>query len=323
MDFLKKTNMMKSQMTETERGYTRRTFCRTVALGLGAAMLATPGSQGAETPKRRLKIGHTGITWGYKPENAAQAIKDVGSLGYYGYETFGEYFAYWEAKGGLEPLLEQAKIKLKSAYCNVTLTNSDAAKRKSEVDKIVGWGKILKRCGGTVAVIGPNGVNRGQYDINVHKADIVATLNDMGMALSDLGLTTALHPHTGTCIEKHDEIYAVLEAVDTKYVKFGPDVGQIAKGGSDPVEIVKHFLELIDHVHLKDWDGGPNWSAYCPLGTGKVAIPAILDLLEKSNIKEMIMVELDSGGSNAPMTPIETVKIAKAYLQNQGYMFQS
>ena len=31
---------------------------------------------------KRLKVGHTGITWGFKPTDAEQAIKDVGSLGY-------------------------------------------------------------------------------------------------------------------------------------------------------------------------------------------------------------------------------------------------
>jgi inosose dehydratase len=314
---------MKNEMSGIERRYDRRAFCKTAVLGMGAAMLATPWSQGTDVPKRRLEVGHTGISWGYKPENAEQAIKDVGSLGYYGYETFGEYFHYWEAKGGLEPLLEQARIKLKSAYCNVTLTHSDPAKRKDEVDKIVGWGKILKRCGGNMAVIGPNGVPRREYKFSDHKADIVATLNDMGLALSDLGLTAALHPHTGTCVEKRDEIYAILEAMDARHVKFGPDVGQIQKGGGDPVEIVKHFLELVEHVHLKDYDGGPYWSGYCPLGQGKVDLPAILDLLEKSNIKEMIMVELDWGDKNAPMAPLETAKIAKAYLQNQGYSFRA
>ena len=37
-------------------------------------------------------------------------------------------------------------------------------------------------------------------------------------------------------IEFRDEVYAVLDAMDTKYTKFGPDVGQLAKGGSDPVK---------------------------------------------------------------------------------------
>jgi inosose dehydratase len=171
-------------------------------------------------------------------------------------------------------------------------------------------------------VIGPNGVPRRNYDFNAHKADIVATLNDMGKALADVGITAAFHPHTGTCIEKSDEVYAVLEASDTRYVKFAPDVGQFAKGGEDPVKILQHFSELVAHVHIKDWDGGHNWGGYCPLGMGKVAIPEILNLLEKSNFKRMIMVELDYD-NKAPMTPIETARVAKTYLEKQGYTFRS
>src|SRR5258708_6356823 len=156
---------MKNETLELERQHSRRAFCRTVGLGLGTAMLTLPGVQGAETPKRRLKIGHTGITWGYKAEYAEQAIKDLGSLGYYGFETFGEYFRYWEAKGGLGPLLDQAKLPLVSAYCNVTLTRSNASARKAEADKIVHWGGFIKKLVGTVAVIGANSGPRNKYDV--------------------------------------------------------------------------------------------------------------------------------------------------------------
>ena len=183
-------------------------------------------------------------------------------------------------------------------------------------------GNVIKKLGGSVAVIGPDG--RGpNYVFADHKADIIATLNDVCQALADIGIIGALHQHTGTCVEKRDEVYGVLEGVDTKYVRFGPDVGQLAKGGADPVEIVKHFSELIAHVHLKDWDGGQYWEQYCPLGKGKVNLPEILDLLEKSAIKKIIMVELDGSGRNAPMTPLETATIAKAYLEKQGYTFRS
>jgi inosose dehydratase len=315
----KTTRHMKTDTIEMSRQYTRRTFCKAVGLGVGAAILPLPGIHATETPKRRLQIGHTGITWGYNANNAAQAIKELGSLGYAGYETFGEYFPSLDAKGGIQPLLDEAKLPLVSAYCNVNLT--DATKRQAEVDKIVGWGKSIQKAGGAVAVIGPNQVPRGSYDFNAHKADIIATLDDMCRALSDIGMIGALHQHTGTCVEKHDEVYAVMEGVDTKYVKFGPDVGQLAKGGSDPVKIVGDFLEIVEHVHLKDWDGGKFWAAYCPLGQGKVAIPEVLDLLEKSKIKKMIMVELD-WDAKAPMAPIETAKVAKAYLENQGYTFR-
>jgi inosose dehydratase len=74
----------------------RREFLRSA--GLAAAIASASRAQS----KRRLKIGHTGITWGYQPEDAATAIHDVASLGYQGYETFGEVLVAWEPKGGLK-----------------------------------------------------------------------------------------------------------------------------------------------------------------------------------------------------------------------------
>jgi inosose dehydratase len=147
-------------------------------------------------------------------------------------------------------------------------------------------------------------------------------LNECAKAVADLGLTAALHQHTGTCVETRDETYAVMEAVDTRYVKFGPDIGQLQKGGSDPVQVVKDFLPLVQHMHLKDFSGGAEYLGYCPLGQGKVNIPAILNMMEGKTIAGMIMVELDPS-PGMPLTPVETAKIAKTYLQKQGVAFRT
>ena len=284
---------------------------------LGAALGLAGTAWGA--PRRRLRVGHTGITWGYKPEDAEQAIHDVGSLGYQGYESFGEVIEAWEAKGGFQRLLEAANVPLISAYCNVNLI--DPARRKDETEKIVRWARLIRKCGGVTAVVGPNSVRRSSYDFQGSKANIVAALNEMCKAVSGEGIIAALHQHTGTCIESRDEVYAVLDAVDTRQVKFGPDVGQLAKGGSDPVKVVKDFLPLIRHVHLKDWNGGQYWSEYCPLGQGKVDVRAVLDLLEQSQDMKIVMVELDPS-ANAPMTPLETARSSKEYLKTLGYAFR-
>ncbi len=299
-----------------KRQLSRREFSLAASVGFGA--LGLPVAQGASA--RRLKIGHTGITWGYQPDNAAQAIKDIASLGYSGFESFGNVIEAWEPKGGIGRVLDEAKLQLISAYCGVNLT--DATQRSAEVAKIVGWGKLIKKYGGSVAVIGPNNVKRPGYDFAASKANIVAALNDIAKALADVGITGVLHQHTGTCVEFRDEVYGVLEAVDTRYVKFGPDVGQLAKGGSDPVKIVKDFLPIIRHVHLKDFDGGPYWTAYCPLGKGKVDVPAVLDLLESQQELKIVMVELDPGG-NPPLTPLQTAEASKEYLKKLGYTFRS
>ncbi len=293
----------------------RREFAKAIGLGIAAACLPLRGATA-----RRLKIGHTGITWGFQPENAEQAIQDVAALGYHGFESFGNVLEAWEAKGGLGQILEKNRLQLVSAYCGANLL--DPAKRADEVTKMVRWGALIKKYGGSVSVIGPTNVKRAEYSLAEHKADIVAALNEISKALAGIGITAALHQHTSTCIETRDEVYSVMEAVDTRYVKFGPDVGQLQKGGADPVKIVSDFVSLIEHVHLKDWDGGPHYEGYCPLGRGKVNVPAILDLLENSKIKATIMVELDPS-RGAPFSPRETAEISKKYLQKMGYSFRS
>jgi inosose dehydratase len=295
---------------------TRRDFAKTVAAGFAAAVLPT---ETFASKRRKIEIGHTGITW--QNSDIAQAIADVSSQGFYGFETFGEVFDMWESKpGGLGGVLQAHQLPLISAYCNVNLT--EPMKRKDEVAKAVRWAGIVKKYGGRVTVIGPNGVRRSTYDFAANKANIVASLNDICQAVSDTGLTAALHQHTGTCVETQDETYAVLDAVNTKHVRFGPDVGQLTKGGSDAVQVVKDFLPIIEHMHLKDYNGeNPHLAGYCPLGQGKVNVPAILDLMEKRRLHGMVMVELDNDGKTSPV-PLDLVKISKAYLESLGVTFR-
>ena len=180
----------------------------------------------------------------------------------------------------------------------------------------------MKKYIGKIVVIGPNGVRRNGYDFSAHKAAIIAALNEVGKAVTDLGLTAVLHQHTGTCVETRDETYAVLEGMDTRVIKFGPDIGQLQKGGSDPVQVVKDFLPIVEHMHLKDYSGGREYLGYCPLGQGKVDIPGILALMDGRKTAGLVMVELDSPPPQ-PAPPLENAKIAKAYLQKQGVAFRS
>lgn len=306
----------------------RRIFSQTLLAGtLGLPALAAG--------KLSLHIGHTGLTWiplgrpvgppppidpMVDPQYVEAAIRDMSGLGFYGIELFGNQIEAMEAHGGVGAVLEKYNLPLISAYCGTNL--SDPAQRKDSIAKTMGWAKLVKQYKGKVIVVGPNGVRRNTYDFKAHKDDIVATLNELGKAVMDMGLTPVLHQHTGTCVETRDETYAVLEAMDTRVMKFGPDIGQLQKGGSDPVKVVKDFLPLVQHMHLKDYSGGKEYLGYCPLGEGKVDIPAILAMMDGRKTAGLVMVELDSPPPQ-PVPAIETAKIAKAYLEKQGVTFRS
>jgi hypothetical protein len=186
-------------------------------------------ARGFAADKLTLRIGHTGLTWiplgaapgGPPPINpmvdplyVEAAIRDIAALGFYGIELFGNQIEAMEAKGGVGEVLKKNNLPLISAYCGTNL--SDPAQRKDSIAKTLEWATLVKKYGGKVIVVGPNGVRRNKFDFKAHKDDILTTLNELGKAVTDLGLTAVLHQHTGTCVETRDETYAVMEGVDSR-----------------------------------------------------------------------------------------------------------
>jgi len=304
----------------------RRTFTRAVLAGLGATAMPHAGASAApaavprqNSPAKQLRIGCTALVWNSvprSPENLEPAVRDMSELGYKGFETFGEVLEDWDKKGTLEKLIAQYRIPLISAYSTLDVINPAA--RKDEIARIVRWAGILKKHGASFMVIAVGGARREGYDFAAHRANIVSSLNDYGKAMADLGLGSGLHQHTGTPIETRDEVYAVMENVDTKVFKFAPDVGQLQKGGADAAKVVKDFASITVHMHLKDFVNGPHMGGYSPLGIGMVDLKSILETMEQANPKANIMHELD-GSRNMPYTARQTAEISKWYLQKLGY----
>jgi inosose dehydratase len=297
----------------------RRAFGRQMGTLAAAAALLPNAVVAGET--RKVHLGHTGITW--PNANADQAIHDIGVLGFYGYETFGEVLAKKDAEGNLKQLLDASHLSLISGYCTINLT--DPQKRSDELAKAVTWARLIKKYNGRIFVLGPNQVKRDTYNYAENKATIISMLNEVANTVSGEGLTPVLHQHTGTCVESRDETYATLDAMDTKVLKFGPDVGQLTKGGVDAMQVVKDYLPLVQHMHLKDYNGrDEHLLGYCPLGQGELNVPGILDLMQGRRIHGMIMVELDNNPRNlSPVLPIDLAKESVSYLKSIGVKFRT
>lgn len=308
---------------ENLNSFNRRDFVRLAGMA-GAAALIAPGLAFAEAKKRKFEIGSTFILWGYGADALEPALNDIASLGYHAFETFGQVMEQYEKKpGGFAEVVQKYKVPIVSAFCTHDVL--DANKTAAEAEKLRRWCKILKANGGKVIEYCAGGSRRG-YDYKNYKKNLVDSMNTYGKVAQEEGLVCALHPHTGTPIETEEEIYFIMENVDTRYMKFGPDVGQIQKGGGDPVKICKDFMSLIEHVHLKDFAGGDNgYLGYSPLGEGKVQLSTILDMLEKrrKEMAGMIMFELDYDNRvKPPYTPLEAAKISRDFLAKLDYKFE-
>ncbi len=290
----------------------------------GAAAVLAPNFAFEAAKKRRHQIGATGILW----NDMELALKDMAALGYVGFETFGGTIEGMEKKGTpLGPLLQKYQIPLISSFNSGHVL--DPAKKQQSMDNLIRWSKLVKGLGGKIIVYCADGGRKKGYDYKEYKQNIVDSMNDYAKAITNEGLVCALHPHTGTPIETQEEIDWVMNAVDTKYMRFAPDIGQIQKGGGDPVKVVKDYLSLVEHMHLKDFAGqdklNNGYVGYCALGEGQVNLTAILDLMEKKKkLGGMIMYEQDGPNRLRPgmKTPLEEATITKDYLVKLGYKFE-
>jgi inosose dehydratase len=309
----------------------RRSFTKAIAMSLGSMALPSLRAQTPVKPKK-LKIGCTTLAWNVSPastDNFESALRDISELGYWGFETVSSITEAYDREGILAGLTNKYPLPLKAVYMDVNIT--DPSLRKENVANAIRVATLVRKYGGTYVVMAVNsrrmhGEARGvqspdSFNFAESKANMVAALNEYGMAVADLGLCAGLHQHTGTVVEKRDEVYAIMESVDTKYISFAPDVGQLQKGGSDAAQVVKDFAKITTHMHLKDFSDGKYMSGYCPLGMGVVDIESILNTLEETGNMPDVMHELDRG--NAPITARETAAFSKAYLVRLGYEFRS
>ena len=151
-------------------------------------------------------------------------------------------------------------------------------------------------------------------------------LNRIGAYCREIGLAAGLHPHTGTAIETREDIETILNLVDAALIGFAPDTGQIAKGGSDILEVMRRYRNRIVHVHLKDWNGAYERDAdgkeidrsgyvnYEPIGNGILSMPEIFSILSADGgFDGWINVELD-GTPRAPRPPRAAAAMSRRYL---------
>jgi inosose dehydratase len=279
------------------------------------------------TANPRLLVGHTGITW--RDDVIEDGIKCIAALGYNTIEIFA-----WTLKAlkeaGRGDLFQKYNIPLISSYYSLDIVDPNV--RDAEMEKLEGWTDVVVSLGGKYATFGGNAVPRRTFKFDEHKKYIVDFVNEAGKRLQAKGMKLNFHPHTGTPVETAAEIRPFLDAIDTKVVGFAPDIGQIQKGGADPLAITKDYISILGLVHFKDYSGSvkfddegreidtSGFTCYAPLGKGVVDLEGYLDYIEGTSFNGPGMVELD-GGRDMPMSAEEAVTINRDYMAKLGYKF--
>jgi inosose dehydratase len=245
-------------------------------------------------------------------------MEAISSLGFKGFETFGmDMIQLDDPPGSVADLLEQYDLQM--VCLDAFGDYHDPAKRDEIVAQHARIVEFLAGHDGEILLTVPTRAEGPRW--GPEQFEVAAeTLNQVGQICLDHGVKNALHPHWGTYIESKEEIEQILDMTDPRVVFFAPDSGQIAKGDTDPVAMVRKYVDRVAHVHLKDV--AANWpelrdqgitlampEGYAPLGQGTVDIRGFIDVLMEAGYDGWMLGELDRADD-----PMAAAAVSKAFL---------
>ncbi|KPJ61147.1 MAG: hypothetical protein AMS15_06065 [Planctomycetes bacterium DG_23] len=267
----------------------------------------------------KIRLGYQCITWGR--EGFLQALDEISEVGYEGFETFARIADEYAARlAEFKNILAERNLSLASLYSGCTLI--DPTTSEAEVLRNVHYAKFVKANGADVLALG-GGKRRKEGNTDEDWISASATLNEIGKRCLDLGIKAVYHPHLGTMVETRAELAKLMDSTDQRCLFLCPDTAHLTKGGSDPVEVIKTYIDRIAYVHFKDdrpeaeleaWRREhPEGRApiFSELGTGSVDFTAIMSILREADYSGWITVELDS----TTLTPKHSAEISMKYLK--------
>lgn len=130
----------------------------------------------------------------------------------------------------------------------------------------------------------------GRHDIKERRKQLLDHLHQTAALASDHGIRSTFHPNSPHhSITRTAEDYDfLLSGLDPALCGWTPDVGHIMNGGMDPLQTMKKYQSLINHVHYKDWDGQPEFAL---MGQGQVDFAGITRWLEDIHYTGWIICE--------------------------------
>lgn len=272
----------------------------------------------ADSVPSRILFGYAAITWG---GNDAQAIADVSEVGFRGIQIRSNILRdFGDRPKALAELLKQHKLTF------VALSGggprNDAYVASEEIATQVKHATFLRAAGGLYLQMTDSARPTERKPESGDFKALGRLLTEIGKRTADLGIPTAYHNHMRSLGEGPDEVDALMDAADPRYVKLLLDVAHYAQGGGDPAKAILKHGERILFLHIKDVESveptatSASRYRFVELGRGRVDLPAVFSALKKIEFRGWAIVELDSVPDNR-RSPKESAIISKKYLEER------
>lgn len=260
-----------------------------------------------------IRFGYAAITW---DGNDMQAIKDISEVGFRGIQLRASAFKeFGEKPKALKTILKRHNLQFTALSGGGPQGNNYS--EADEIAKQVKQATFLRDAGGLYLQMTDSGRPKDRKPAVEEFKKLGRLLTEVGKRTTDLGIKLGYHNHMGSLGESPDEVDAIMNESDPRYVKLLLDVAHYAQGGGDPAKAIRKYHDRILFLHIKDVERlGPEAYRFVELGRGRVDLPAVFAALKEIWFQGWAVVELDSVPDKA-RTPKESAIISKKYLEEK------
>jgi len=256
-----------------------------------------------------MRFGYHTLTWAnaYKNYGIERPIKEIKESGFSGIE-FVEPLSLLGNAGDLEKILGRENMQAVSLSCGLNMNPKDDSDIEENISRI----KFAHRFGIKDVMLCGGWSSADVKKIDEYYKILADKLNICCEYASKFKMNIAFHPHKDTIVETSEDIETFLRFTDKP--KLCVDIAHLTACGSDPVEGIERFKDIVTYVHFKDWDIEKD--VFVELGRGDVDIMKCLETLIKIRYDGWVVVELD----HTAATPLESAKISADYLKKAGVL---
>lgn len=260
-----------------------------------------------------IRFGYAAITW---QGNDTQAARDISEVGFRGIQLRANVLKdFNDNPKAVAELLRQHNLQF------VALSGggpSGTGYVESEVVATqVKQAAFLKSAGGLYLQMTDSSRPKDRKPSGLDFKRLGRVLSEAGKRTVDLGVPMAYHNHMGSVGEGPQEVDAIMEAADARYVKLLLDVAHYAQAGGDPARAIRKYRDRILFLHIKDVASvGDADYQFVELGRGRVDLPAVFAALNEIKFRGWAIVELDRVPDQS-RTPKESAIISKKYIEQK------
>jgi inosose dehydratase len=131
---------------------------------------------------------------------------------------------------------------------------------------------------------------KDRENLEVRQENFVSCVNALARRAAERGIVASYHPNSpaGSVWRTREDYDKLLPRLDSEALGWTPDVGHIAKGGMDPVALIREYRDLVNHIHFKDMFADGTWAQ---TGEGDIDFKTVIEDLVRTGFDGWVVFE--------------------------------